>query len=178
VDRRAPGRADVYFTLGTVFNMESGDLIGRVLSGLRDLPVTVVATLGEHADAGPQPPNVRIVAHVAHSALFPRCHLVVSHGGSGTVIDALAAGVPQVVLPMGADQPGNAARVEALGAGVVVDPLRATPEEIAAAARAALEDPSYRAAAERVRREVLALPDSGHAVALLERLSAGSDAGG
>ena len=168
----------VYFTLGTIFDMESGDLIARGLAGLRELPVDVVATMSPNVDPGPQPPNVRIEPHVEHAALFPHCAAVVSHGGSGTVIDALAAGLPQVVLPMGADQPFNGARVEALGAGIVLDVLRATPAEIGAAVRTVLEEPSYRAAAERVRREVLALPDSGHAVALLERLSAGSDAGG
>ena len=78
---------------------------------------------------------------------------------------------------MGADQPLNAARVEALGAGVVLDPLRATPAEIGAGVRTVLEQPGYRAAAERVRDEARALPDAGHAVALLERLSAGSGAG-
>jgi UDP:flavonoid glycosyltransferase YjiC (YdhE family) len=173
-----PSGPVVYFTLGTVFNMESGDLVGRVLSGIRNLSVTVVATLGKHVDPGPQPPNVRIETHVPHAALLPRCDAVVSHGGSGTLIDALAAGLPQVVLPMGADQPLNAARVEALGAGVVLDPLRATAVEIGAAVRTVLDKPGYRAAAERVRRETLALPDAGHAVALLERLSAGSGAGG
>lgn len=173
-----PDRPTVYFTLGTVFDMESGDLIERALAGLQELPVNVVATFGERIDPGPQPPNVRIERHVPHAALFPRCDAVVSHGGSGTVIDALAAGLPQVVLPMGADQPPNAARVEVLGAGVVLDPLRATPAAIGAAVRTVLEQPSYRAAAERIRSETLALPDAAHAVGLLERLvSAGSGAG-
>ena len=159
--------------------MESGDLIARGLAGLRELPVDVIATMSPNVDPGPQPPNVRIETHVAHAGLFPHCAAVVSHGGSGTVVDALAAGLPQVVLPMGADQPLNAARVEALGSGVVLDVLRATPAtEIRAAVRTVLEEPSYRAAAERVREETRALPGADHAVALLERLSAGSGAGG
>lgn len=168
----------VYFTLGTIFDMESGDLIARALAGLRELPVDVVATMSPNVDPGPQTPNVRIETHVAHAALFPHCAAVVSHGGSGTVVDALAAGLPQVVLPMGADQPFNAARVEALGAGIVLDVLRATRAEIGDAVRTVLEEPSYRAAAERVRAEARALPGPEHAVALLERLSAGSGAGG
>ena len=134
--------------------------------------------MSANVDPGPQPPNVRIEAHVAHAALFPHCAAVVSHGGSGTVVDALAAGLPQVVLPMGADQPLNAARVEALGAGIVLDVPRSTPAEIGAAVRTVLEEPAYRAAAERVRDEARALPGPDHAVALLERLSAGSGAGG
>ncbi len=116
----------VYFTLGTVFDMESGDLVARALAGLSALPVNVVATFGDRIDAGPQPPNVRIESHIPHGALLPHCDAVVSHGGSGTMIDALAAGVPQVVLPIGADQPLNAARCEALGAGIVLDPIAAT----------------------------------------------------
>lgn len=173
-------RPIVYFTLGTIFDMESGDLVGRALAGLGELPVDVVATISARVDPRVRPPNVRIETHVAHAALFPHCDAVVSHGGSGTVVDALAAGLPQVVLPIGADQPLNAARVEALGAGVVLDALRATAEEVGVAVRTVLEQPSYRAAAERVREEALALPGSEHAVALLERLglSAGSGAGG
>jgi UDP:flavonoid glycosyltransferase YjiC (YdhE family) len=174
-----PDRPTVYFTLGTVFDMESGDLIERTLTGLRELPVNVVATFGGRIDPGPQPSNVRIERRVPHAALMPRCDAVVSHGGSGTMIDALAAGVPQVVLPMGADQPLNAARCEALGAGIVLDALRASSGEIGAAVAAVLEQPSYRAAAEQVRRETLALPDAAHAVTLLERLvngGSGADA--
>ena len=45
---------------------------------------------------------------------------MVSHGGTGTTRAGLAAGIPQVVLPLFADQPDNAARVDALGAGIAV----------------------------------------------------------
>jgi len=173
-----PDRPTVYFTLGTIFDMESGDLIARVLAGLAELPVNVVATFGRGVDPGPAPANVRIEAHVPHAALLPRCDAVISHAGSGTVIDALAAGLPSVLMPIGADQPANAARCEALGAGVVLDPLSAQPGEMGAAVRAVLEQPSYREAARRVRAEALALPDARHAVTLLERLvSAGSGGG-
>ena len=168
----------VYFTLGTVFDMESGDLVARALSGLSALPVNVLATFGDRIDPGPQPPNVRIESHIPHGALLPHCDAVVSHGGSGTMVDALAAGVPQVVLPIGADQPLNAARCEALGAGIVLDPIAATSADIGAATTAVLEQPSYRAAAERVRRETLALPDASHAVGLLEAAVSGGSAGG
>ncbi len=175
---RLPSRPLVYFTLGTVFDMESGDLVARALAGLGALPVNVLATFGDRIDLGPQPPNVRIESHIPHGALLPHCDAVVSHGGSGTMVDALAAGVPQVVLPIGADQPLNAARCEALGAGIVLDPIAATSADIAAATTAVLEQPSYRAAAERVRRETLALPDASYAVGLLERLVSGGSAGG
>lgn len=45
-----PAAPTIYFTLGTVFNVESGDLFERVLAGLRELPVNVVATVGRELD--------------------------------------------------------------------------------------------------------------------------------
>ena len=163
----------VLLTLGTVFNVESGDLFTRLLAGLRALPVQVVATLGpqlDPADLGPQPANVHVAAHIPQAALLPRCDVVVSHGGSGTVIGALAAGVPSIVLPLGADQPLNAARLEALGAGLALSPTRTTPQRIGAAATAVLGAPAYRAAARRLRDECRALPGPEAAVARLELL--------
>jgi UDP:flavonoid glycosyltransferase YjiC (YdhE family) len=171
---RPSGRPTVYFTLGTVFNLESGDLFTRVLSGLRQLPVDVVVTVGRDIDPGsfgPQPDNVHVEGYVPQSALLPHCALVVNHGGSGSVIGALTHGLPMVVIPMGADQPLNAARCEQLGVGIALDAVRATPETIREAVTTILENPSYRAAAERIRDEIVRLPEPDAAVPLLERLA-------
>ena len=172
-----PGRLEgvpvVYFTLGTVFNLESGDLFERVLAGLGEVPAEVIATVGtqiEPAELGPPPENVTVERFVDPSVLLPRCSAVVSHGGSGTVVAALAHGLPQVVLPMGADQPLNAARCEGLGVGVVLDALTVTPEQVREAVSVVLSEPAYRSAAERIRAEIAALPGPEHAVTLLERL--------
>jgi UDP:flavonoid glycosyltransferase YjiC (YdhE family) len=168
-----PDRPTVYFTLGTIFNMESGDLFARVIAGLRDLDANVVVTVGREIDPamfGPQPEHVRIERYIPQSALLPRCDVVVSHGGAGSTIGALAAGLPSVLLPMGADQPLNAARARALGVAVALDVMRATPNEVRAAVETVLGDPRYRAAAERVRDEIAALPGPEAAVAALERI--------
>jgi UDP:flavonoid glycosyltransferase YjiC (YdhE family) len=164
----------VYFTLGTVFNMESGDLFQRVIAGLRDLPVNVVVTVGrdiDPAELGPQPPNVHVERYVPQALLLPHCRLVVSHCGSGSAMGALAHGLPMVVIPMGADQPLNAARCETLGVAQVLDAMAATPGTVREAAARVLEDPAYRRAAVRMRDEIAALPGTEHAVALLERLA-------
>ncbi|RKT54736.1 glycosyltransferase [Saccharothrix australiensis] len=168
-------RPTVYFTLGTVFNTESGDLFHRVLAGLGDLPVDVVATVGEHVDPaefGEQRAGVRIVRYLPQDEVLPRCDVVVSHGGSGSVIGALAHGLPVVVLPMGADQPHNAEQCVRLGVGRELDPVAATPQDVRAAVAEVLADPGYRRAAERVRAEILDLPEPARAVPLLERLAA------
>ena len=176
-----PGAPAVYFTLGTIFNMESGDLFTRVLAGLRDLPINLVATVGSHIDPeefGPQPANVHIERYIPQSLVLPYCDVVVSHGGSGSVIGALAHGRPMVLIPMGADQPLNAARCVELGVARALDPITATPAMVREAVAAVLAEPTYRRAAERLRDEIAALPEPAYAVTLLELLAAQLGSGG
>jgi UDP:flavonoid glycosyltransferase YjiC (YdhE family) len=174
-ERPSPDAMTVYFTLGTIFNLESGDLFERVLEGLRQLPIDVVATVGRNldpAELGPQPANVRIERYLPHAELLPRCRAVVSHGGSGSILGALAHGVPSVLLPMGADQPQNAARCKELGVARVLDAVSATPETVRDAVADVLSDPGYRAAAARIADEIAALPAPEDMATLLEQLAA------
>ena len=164
----------VYVTLGTVFNQESGDLFERIVEGVRELPVNVVATVGRALDPevlGLQPANVHVERYIPQAQLLPHCRLVVSHGGSGSVIGALAHGLPMVVIPIGADQPRNAQRCHDLHVARVVQALEATPDRVRAEASDVLADPTYRLHAERMRGEIAALPGPDHAVRLLERLA-------
>ena len=164
---RHDGPPTVYFTLGTVFNLESGDLFERVLAGLAELEVDVVATVGSEidpAELGPLPPHVRVERFLPQAEILPRSSAVVSHGGSGSVLGALAHGLPQVLIPMGADQPLNASRCEELGLARVLDPVAATAASVHKAAAAVLAEPGYRAAAERLQREFAALPGPEFAV--------------
>ena len=163
----------IYFTLGTVYNVECGDLFQRVLAGLRDLPIELIVTVGRDIDPielGPQPGNVRVERYVPQGEVLPHCDLVVSHAGSGSVTNALAHGLPMVLLPLGADQPLNAARCETLGVARVLDAVSATPEMVRAAASVVLKDRSFRRNAERIRDEMAALSGPDHAIGLLERL--------
>jgi UDP:flavonoid glycosyltransferase YjiC (YdhE family) len=165
----------LYFTLGTVFNMESGDLFQRVLAGLRDLPINLVVTVGHDIapkEFGPQPANIHIERYIPQALILPHCDAVISHGGSGSVIGALAHGLPLVLIPMGADQPLNAARCADLGLARVLDAVGATPKAVREAVSTVLEHPAYRRTAERMRDEITTLPGPAHAVTLLERLAA------
>ena len=164
----------VYFTLGTIFHQESGDLFHRVLSGLITLAVEIVVTVGHEinpAELGPQPQKVRIERFVDAHEILSGSDLVVSHGGSGTVIGALAFGVPQILLPMGADQPLNADRCRDLGVAAILNASTASGSEIARAAQAVLEDDSYRLNASVLREEIHSLPGCEQAAALLEGLT-------
>ena len=168
------GAPSIYFTLGTVFNHESGDLFSRVLAGLRELPVNLLVTVGREIDPatlGLQPAHVRIERFVAQAEILPHVDLVVSHGGSGSVLGALAHGRPMVVLPIGADQPLNAERISALGVGRSLDAIRATPDDIREAATSVLVDATYRESAGRLADEIAGLSSPDVAVDLLERLA-------
>ena len=175
LDALPPGRPLVHATLGTTEVNRTPGLYEAILAGLRDEPLELVVGIGRQRDPaafGPQPPHVRIEQYVSHAALLPRCDVVVTHGGFGTIMGCLGVGVPLVVIPVNGDQPRNARRCADLGVGRVVGPDERTPEAIRAAVRAVLADPAYRASAERLRDEMATLPGPEHAVALLERLAA------
>ena len=168
-----PDRPVVYVGLGTGSNEPA--VFRAFLAGLRDEPLTLIVTVGrdqDPADYGPQPENVHIERFIPLSLLLPHCDLAVTAGGSGTLVAALAHGLPVVVVPVAADQPANAARCAALGLGRVIARADLTPETAREAVLAVLGDPAYRAAAERMRDEIAALPGPEHTVALLERMAA------
>ncbi|HMD46585.1 MAG TPA: glycosyltransferase [Acidimicrobiales bacterium] len=170
------GRPTVVVTLGTVFTLESGNLLARLVAGVRDLGVNVVVTVGHHvdpADLGPQPPHVVVERYVPISDLLADADLVISHGGSGTVTAALAHGLPSVLVPMGADQFLNAARGETLGFARTVDAWSVDPASIRRDVTVVLDDPRYRRAAAVLQAEIDALPGPDHAVDLLEAVADG-----
>jgi rhamnosyltransferase subunit B len=112
------------------------------------------------------PDHVEHVNWASFRALFRRAAAVVHHGGIGTCAQALAAGVPQVVMPLGFDQPDNALRTSRLGVADVIPPERFTPARVAAALERLLADSDVRAACTRWRDRV----DSAQAVRLASDL--------
>ena len=163
----------IYVTLGTIFNVESGNLFERLLDALRGLSANVLLTLGSELDPqmfGDQPSHIHIERFVPQDTVLPYCDAVLTHAGSGSVNGALAHGLPMVLLPMGADQPWNAERCEALQVARVLDAFTATPQDICDALNDVLNNPTYRASAHRLRDEIATLPPPAYALGLLERL--------
>jgi MGT family glycosyltransferase len=155
-------RRVAYFTLGTIKNASTADF-RTGLNALAEYDGVVVATTGRQLDLdelGPLPANAVVAEFVPQNVVLERADLLVSHSGSGTMLGGLAHGVPQVALPRGTDQPQNAALLVRAGAGLVVAPEDYAVESIAAAVAAVADDPTFRAAAERVRDEIAAMPDA------------------
>jgi UDP:flavonoid glycosyltransferase YjiC (YdhE family) len=171
-----PARPTLHVTLGTVLNNLPGiypGILRAILAGLRDEPLNLVVTVGrdkDPSDLGPQPSNVHLARYIPQSLMLPYCDLVVTHGGHNTVLAAIDAGLPLVVIPFVGDQPDNARRCAALGLGQQVDPATLTPEAVRDAVRAVLLDPEYRTNVQRLRAEMQALPGPEHGVRLLEQL--------
>ena len=127
-----PDRPVVYVTEGTVHS-KPPLLLRAALQGLASIPVNVIATTGRHRDPaslglGVIPPNARVERWIPHSDLLPRTDVVVTTGGTGTVLATLSAGRPLVVMPTAWDQPENAWRVAEAGAGIRLAPRQCTPE--------------------------------------------------
>lgn len=99
----------------------------------------------------PLPEGVRHVAYAPFAILLPRCAALVHHGGIGTCAQALAAGIPQLVMPMGFDQPDNATRVARLGAGAWLTPSHFRADRLAGALERLIEDPEVATACTRSR---------------------------
>lgn len=162
-----PRRDTVYLTLGTVFHRSPG-VFEAALAGLRKLPVNVVVTTGPDADParlGPQPPNVVIEPYIPQALLLSQCRLVMSHGGSGTMFGALSYGLPQLFLPLGADQFWNAAACQRVGAALTLPPEALSAQAVASSVQRLITEPAFTAAARRIQTEITTMPTAADVLA-------------
>ncbi|MBI3366893.1 MAG: glycosyl transferase family 1 [Burkholderiales bacterium] len=135
---------DVYVTLGS-----SGPraMLAAALRALAPLPVRVIASSAGAAAPTDLPPNARIAPYLPGDAAAARSRLVICNGGSLTVQQALAVGVPVLGLASNMDQFLNMAPIVAAGAGLTLRADRATPASIRSASQALLSHPAHAAAA-------------------------------
>ena len=147
-----------------------GPVLRRVLQAIGELPVRAVVTLGPTLarESFEVPPNAVTETFVPHDAVLPHVSAVVTQCGLGTVTKVLAAGLPMVCLPVLGDQPANAARVAAIGAGLRLS-KEASASDIADAVRRVVGDEKFRQAAQRFAAVVA---DEDPRQALLEEIEA------
>lgn len=162
----------VYATLGTVAPTmpPMRPWFGIVAEVLGALPAGAVFTVGHDLDpaqiaAGP---NVRIERWADHADILSRAAVILHHGGSGTVLDALAAGVPQVIVPLFADQGANGAAVVKAGVGTALFesggsafhvPRGGEAERLQALVASTMASETVRERAAQVAAEIAALPE-------------------
>jgi UDP:flavonoid glycosyltransferase YjiC (YdhE family) len=178
-----PGREHeplVYVTFGSVAGAfpQALPAYGLAMRAVAELPVRVLLTVGRELDLDAlpaAPENVRVERWVPQQDVLGHAAAALVHGGSGSTLGALAAGVPLAVMPLFADQPQNARRVAEVGAGVAVEPNRddldATVSPLREAIRTVLDDPSYGERARALAEESRALSAVDEALPLFERFA-------
>lgn len=169
----------VYVTFGSVAASvpTAAPIYDVALRAVAELPARVLVTTGHGAEDGRYVApgfHVHVTRWVPQADVLAQASLVVCHGGSGTTLGALAAGVPAVITPLFADQPQNARRVAEVGAGVAVvprDPAAVAsavdPADLRRAITDVLADPAPAAAARRIAGEIAALPPVADAVSVI-----------
>jgi len=172
-----PGRPLVLVGLSSTVMRQEG-LLQRAADALGQLQVRGLVTTGPAVDPEviAAPPNVTVTRWVRHADVLPHCSAVITHGGHGTVMKALIAGVPLVVVPLGRDQPDNAARVVYAGAGTRLR-KNASVSALRAAVAQVIDDPGYRAAAGRMADRLAAERDDSLVVDELEHMAVGARGG-
>jgi UDP:flavonoid glycosyltransferase YjiC (YdhE family) len=172
-DYAVPDKGDlprVLVTFGTVF--ESPRVLSPLPRELGEIDAEIVVTLVKDVSESDFDADLRervtFVPFVPLDELLRDVDVVVTHGGAGTTLASLAEGIPLVIVPQGADQPRQAERVSAVGAGIAVT----SPADVPSATQRCLEDPAIRAAARRIAGEIAAMPAPAEAVDdLVRRIS-------
>ena len=164
----------VYLTLGTYVS-GNVDSLRTAAAGLGLLDIDALVTVGPDGDPAalaPLPDSIRVERFVPQGVLLPHVDVVAHHGGSGTMLGALSHGLPQLLLPHGADQFMNAQALLDTGAGRRLLPEEISPPAVADAVQALIDDPAYRESARVVAAEIAAMPEPARTVPKLERLAA------
>jgi zeaxanthin glucosyltransferase len=153
-----------------------GALLAAATAACAGLGLRPVVAHGGRLGEGPAArlPGAPIVrAFVPQRAVLPRCAVAVVHGGLNTALDALAAGVPLVVMPLGFEQPGIAARLRYAGVAEVVSPAAPALRRRLRAALARVLQGAHRARAAHWSATIAAC---GGAVTVADRIEAAAAA--
>lgn len=160
----------VYITFGSIAGSTAHvrAVYHTSLAAVAELPVRALLTTGRGLDVhalGAIPGNVHVEEWVPQREVMPRAAAVVCHGGSGTLLGGLAAGLPMVIVPLGADQPHNGRLVVAAGAGLALN--KPDANQLRAAIQRLLATPDLRLQARRLSQEMAAMPTIERAVDVL-----------
>jgi MGT family glycosyltransferase len=164
----------VHATEGTV-HVGEPFVLRAAVEGLANLPVEAVLTTGgrdpAELDLGPLAANVHLARWISHTDLLPRTSIRITTGGAGSVLAALNAHVPLILVPTEWDKPEVAQRVVEAGAGLRISPRRCTPKRLRAAVERILGDESFRQNAQRLARIFAGYTGAATAAGLLEDLA-------
>ena len=140
----AAGDPPLVFGLGSSAVMVAGEFWNHAIAAARRLGCRAILATGNLSKQfSDLPPTVTAFPYLPYSAVFPRAAAVVHSGGIGTLAQALAAGRPQLVVPVAFDQFDNAARAVRLGCARTLRFSKVTADTLAREIEALLASPQY-----------------------------------
>lgn len=166
---RLDGRPLIYGTMGTLQNRLTG--VFRIMAeACADLDAQLVISLGRRDAPIPTdlPGDPIVVGYAPQLDLLRRAALFVGHGGQNTVLQALAYGVPMVLMPAATDQPGVSARAKHIGVAEFVPVRRASARKLRALIDTVTSTPSYRQNAEKLQHTIRGLDGVHRAADIVE----------
>jgi len=176
IERLGADRPLVYLTSGTEPAAAQAPWTAA-LEALGDVDVDALATIGRHVDRaslGTIPPNVRVEQFVPQQFVLDRASVIMSRAGAGSLLGAAAAGVPQLLNPIWADQWENADAASVSGAAITCELDRRSTSDISTVLQRLLNEAQFKDAATRVAAEMAAMPAPADHVRAIEALAHGS----
>jgi zeaxanthin glucosyltransferase len=143
------GRPLVYASLGTLQN-KNPQMFRCFAEACRGLEVQLVMAGIGGESLGVLPENVLAIPYAPQTELLQKASLALTHGGLNTVLDALACGVPLLVMPITYEQPAIAQRVRWVGAGETIPFSGLNASRITAQIKNVLGDAAYSHQAKRI----------------------------
>ncbi|WP_300462902.1 nucleotide disphospho-sugar-binding domain-containing protein [Desulfobacula sp.] len=164
----------IYATEGTI-HVKKPFLLEATSAALAGEKLKLIMTTGKHRapkdiKTDPGSTNIRIEQYVAHGDLFPFVDIVITTGGTGTILSALLLGIPLIVVPTGWDLPENAQRVVEAGVGIRIEPEKCTIKRLRSAVFEILDNPKFRLNAKKIGNALAKRGGPGRGGDLLEKM--------
>ncbi|MGH2833807.1 MAG: glycosyltransferase, partial [Solirubrobacteraceae bacterium] len=165
-DLPEPSQAPLVLASLSTTYQDEGRYLRVLIAALGSLPVQAIVTTGagyDLSDLDPLPGNVDVRPYIPHGPLLDRAAIMITHSGHGSVIAALAHGVPLLCVPFARDQRDIALRAVATGAAVTLRPTGLTARKLSRAVQRVLEQPRYKEAARKMQASLATEHGARHA---------------
>lgn len=142
----------IYIALGTVYN-DRAEVYKQFIDAFGNKQYQLIVGIGKYinrTDLGNIPDNVYIQEYIPQLEVLKKADVFISHGGMNSVNESLYFGVPMLFFPTIQEQQFNAARVEALGAGIYCRSKNISKEKLVSLVDTLLTDRSYKKNAEKI----------------------------
>lgn len=151
-------RKIIYISLGTIFN-RSVDFYKCCFTAFGDMDAKIIMSVGRNIDIKSLtdiPQNFVIMDYVPQLEVLKHADLFITHGGMNSANESLYYSVPMIAVPHFFDQPIVAYRVAELGAGIVIEKDKVSPEILKAAAVSIFSEARYRECSEKTGKTLRA----------------------